>query len=302
MVAAAFGVPAAIFQNVHLAILTVLPAAIGFTLLIVRDRPFSAALSAEGIEIEEPLLTLPYQAIQAVLMPGKPGRARAPIQLIHSEGVVRIPARINVRSGDLFDFLIDQLPPTNPQALPAALTKYYAEQEELFGPERVFTFRARTSRKVPQRGVGLAVCGATGLAGLIWIAAGAFLANEDTAPWIAFGILLAIFSGLFAQFFLFHASEPRIPNWQASGLVISPAGLALVQGDLRGELRWDELRDIRLGTRPGFFEFQPWGAYACGIRLIIEGASITIMDVYDRPLALIRQRLRAYWLGGGDKS
>jgi hypothetical protein len=76
-----------------------------------------------------------------------------------------------------------------------------------------------------------------------------------------------------------------------SGLVIAPDGLALLQGDLSGEMRWEELRDVKLAERAGPNSTAP------GIVLQVKGAAITITDVYDRPVALIHQQICHYWRG-----
>jgi hypothetical protein len=98
--------------------------------------------------------------------------------------------------------------------------------------------------------------------------------------------------GLLAVGFGFATGGPRIRNWRESGLVICPEGLALVRGDMRGELRWDELRDVCYRQKPGFFS--P-GSQLKGIHLVVAGATITIADLYDRPLDVIHERLLAGW-------
>ena len=90
---------------------------------------------------------------------------------------------------------------------------------------------------------------------------------------------------------------PRIPNWKKSALVISPGGMAMVQGDMTGQLRWDELRDIRFRPKPTFLGLQSAGAGMLGIHLVVAGATIVVLDLYDRPLEMIHEQLRAYWEG-----
>jgi hypothetical protein len=79
--------------------------------------------------------------------------------------------------------------------------------------------------------------------------------------------------------------RPALRRWRDAGLVISPAGLALVQGNVRGEMRWAELKDLRYKTRTS----------AAGIVLKFEGAEVGIINIYDRPLYLIYERIREYW-------
>jgi len=98
-------------------------------------------------------------------------------------------------------------------------------------------------------------------------------------------------------FFAFLAGSRRggrVKNWRKSSLVISPMGLALVQGDIKGEMRWDELRDVQYKSRPGSFSMDVNTAMP-GVLLKFEGASITIADIYDQPLRIIYERIRRYW-------
>jgi hypothetical protein len=82
---------------------------------------------------------------------------------------------------------------------------------------------------------------------------------------------------------------------EAAGLVVSPGGLAMIQGDLAGELRWEEIRSAKLSK----------GAVALGrnkqfrgecIQVVVDGATILIADIYHEPLSQIYaniQRLRS---------
>src|SRR5947209_8397865 len=81
--AAALVALAGVQQTPHWALLAVPPAAVGVALLYARERPFQAQLTADGLEIQEPPLALPYPAIKGLLARGGPRRAHAPIQLIH---------------------------------------------------------------------------------------------------------------------------------------------------------------------------------------------------------------------------
>jgi hypothetical protein len=88
-----------------------------------------------------------------------------------------------------------------------------------------------------------------------------------------------------------------VPRWEESSLVISPAGIALIQGDLRGEMRWDELRDVRLGGGKSNFGLGDANqtAWLPSIQLVVAGAVVRIFDVYDRPLVTIAKIVRTLW-------
>ena len=64
--------------------------------------------------------------------------------------------------------------------------------------------------------------------------------------------MLAIFGGLFALLFWLIArqvSGANIKGWTKASLVISPLGLALVQGDMKGEMHWDELESLKSASQ-----------------------------------------------------
>ena len=83
----------------------------------------------------------------------------------------------------------------------------------------------------------------------------------------------------------------RKEDLAGSSLVIGPDGLAMIQGRLRGELAWDEVLDIALARRGG----RPSDGIGPGLVLLVEGAAIPIADLYDRPIAMIHERLLCYW-------
>jgi hypothetical protein len=75
--------------------------------------------------------------------------------------------------------------------------------------------------------------------------------------------------------------QPKVKNIELSSLVLSPLGIALRQGDLKGELKWEEVRAVKFPrNRP--------------LSVQLAGATIPIYDIYDRPLNEIHARLREY--------
>jgi hypothetical protein len=71
--------------------------------------------------------------------------------------------------------------------------------------------------------------------------------------------------------------------------------MALVQGDLQGEMRWDELKTLKFGSGSGG-DFQVSNqAGIRGILLGFEGAQVLVHDIYDRPLNLIYGQIKRYW-------
>ena len=85
--------------------------------------------------------------------------------------------------------------------------------------------------------------------------------------------------------------------------MITPVGIALRQGDVGGKLRWDELKDLKLegSVGTGSFALSSHSNVLLGIQLEVEGATIVIVDIYARPLAVIHAALRNYWRGPKSK-
>ncbi|HEY2415864.1 MAG TPA: hypothetical protein VGI40_26725, partial [Pirellulaceae bacterium] len=84
-------------------------------------------------------------------------------------------------------------------------------------------------------------------------------------------------------------------NVEAAGLVVSPGGLAMIQGDLVGELRWEEIRSAKL-TKGAVVLGKNRQFHGACIQLVVEGTKIPIADIYHEPVSQIYNsimRLRA---------
>ncbi len=287
------------FFNAHCIVFAVMPVAIAAGLFFTREPRFAVRITDDGLEFEDPPLVVPYASMEEVLIAGKPGRAKAPIRILHEGGVARIPARLNVRSDDLSRFLVSQVPGAQGSDLPPVLQKYWGVQKALHGPERVFAYRPRSLRAFERRKKDIVGCLACALVGCVWVVAGVLL-GHDGLTWIILGVVVAIVSLLGTLGLSLERGLPRIRNWRQSGLVIGPGGLALVQGDMRGELRWDELRDIRYPGKAPFIVVSSAYVQPRGIQLVVAGATITIADLYNQPLSHIHKRLKAYWEDYGE--
>ena len=290
----------------HPAIFAILPFALGLAALLTGEPAVAFTIAEEGITFEQPDLGLiRYSDLSAVTAPVSrdPGD-RFTIQLYHTTGVVRIPGDINVSSQALHDFLVDRLPPldgADPRRVPAKLRAFVADQIQLFGAEKVFVYRARSFEpqqpRSPKVGYAMAVvCSAAA-----WCIIGIVLEEKklgEGGVWAGFGCMIS-FLGLLFAFLLSRANTLRRPaHWRESCVVVSPGGIAMMQGTLRGKMRWDELRSIDYPAKPRF-GLSTHGGARSGIGLLTDGAYFIIADLYDRPLAEIRRTLSDYW-GGRD--
>ncbi len=132
------------------------------------------------------------------------------------------------------------------------------------------------------------------IAAVVWMIVG-FSGLADIG-WGAGGVVAAVVGGIF--FLATFASNAPLHQGgrklKGSSLVIGPQGMAMVQGEIQGEIRWPEVLQLRYG-------FNPWAPNAKGdragglpmIRLRVKGAQIQILDIYDRPLYVIYDRIMA---------
>jgi hypothetical protein len=294
-------VAAAAYGSLHLAIFAALPAAIALALWLTRPRRFVADMTETALDVYEPTISLPYEAITGLTIDGSPTGSQVPLYLHHAGGVIRVPARLRVPSRDLISFIVARIPQSGSRELPPALLTYLQAQEGRFGPDKVFSYRARRNPNVRGRRRAAAVCLAIALAGLAWIVLGTIavkvtgaVRGNDYIVWIVVGLMVAFLFWLLALAFRLGGRSQGIRKWQESALVVGPAGLALLQGDMRGQLHWDELRNVQYRHKTPWYLLESRGPTR-GIVLSVAGADILIADIYDRPLALIYRQIRGNW-------
>lgn len=260
---------------------------LSFLWVWTREPRFLATFTPTALEVEEPACRVNYEEMQALLARYRPanpfqaGPRHYPIQIVFAEGVIRVPPKLNVASDEVYSFLYTRFTSHGSQAIHPDLLDYLRRKEKKYGGERVWSYRARRYRGQGGRAAKARVfLLALFLAGLGWILAGVGLHYEG---WAFGGIAMAIVAGLFLLYYLVNARlHPVARKLQQASMIITPDGIALAQADLKGQLRWDEVRDVK---------------YQHGKDLIlkVEGALIPVADIYDRPLPLINQLIQFYW-------
>jgi hypothetical protein len=288
-------------KNPHWAIGSAMPLAISVALWVSRPRAFAAHFTETTLEVMDPPLSIPYETIDGLRAkgrstnPDKNGPRSYPMHLHHHDGILQIPARLNVHSDDVYRFLLGQFSLSGSRDVNEALRPFLTQQEEQFGADHVWSY---TARKHLGTGfileTGRAVSAGVFLSGLVWIGAG-FL-GKDYQPWFGGAFMACLFGALFFLAFWLGARHrpPRLRTWRSASLVIAPVGIAMVQGGVKGQMRWDELKNVTLKAPRFSYQNSQLDA-GPGIRLGVEGATIVIGDLYDRPLAIIHRRILEYW-------
>lgn len=297
---------AAVQGNVHYALGAVLPLALAFGAWITRPPGFRAEFGEQGLLVGASPIEIPYHSIESVTVgeascdPYGGKIRRGPLTVIHYCGVLEIPARLNVPVVDVYRELLRRVPGSGSREVHPKLAEHLHEQEEKFGAERVWTYCARSHpgrrRSMPRGQIGSLMVMLTGFA---WVFASFFVEpppKSSVSPWLAIGILVAVM-GAFAMllFELCRYPARKARRLRHSSLIVGPIGIAMVQGDMTGQMRWDELRNVQLGTPRRSFQLSGTSSKTSGILLQVEGARIEIADVYDRPLPVIYEIIRRYW-------
>jgi hypothetical protein len=296
--------------NWHFTLAAVPELALAAALLAFRPAAFEGEITETGLRVGGIGVEVPYASIQSVTLngiaqdPDAPKLKAGPIVIMHREGSLEIPARTDMPVKDLYRCLIDRTEGSGDRRVGDLLMQYLTREEHMFGADRVLTFRAREQLgRRPSTRREQACCLALALSGIFWIAASLYLwrgPRQDPMPWPPLGILLALVGALawLVSLLAGRHMDANFRGWRNACLVLSPTGLALVQGETQGQMRWDELHEATLSNRRPFITAAAGENLPGGLQLVVAGARIRVADVYDRPLPAIARSIRRYWQGG----
>ena len=286
----------ALFEVAGLFAMAVIFAAIAITVFASRERPFRARLEENGLALLHSGEHLPYTHIESLAAGASRGRKeyhQYTLDLRTATKIVRVPAAINIPTGELERFLRSHMPPRLVAVPDPDVDDYLNRQMEQFGPQSVVWYGPGRGPAGPMRPAVRRAWLACFLAGLLVLIVGvAMLESRNRAAGNRRGVddytgvvvvgaisLVVGLLGLLIHFSLTRRTNPKVKNVELSSLVISPLGIALRQGDLKGELKWEEIRGVKLPRN------KP-------LSLQLAGVSIQIFNIYDRSLVEIHDRIR----------
>src|SRR5262249_15825089 len=125
----------------HGAVGAILPVAVGGFLWRGRPPAWEAYCTEDGLPVLEPPASVPYGTIEGLWAKGRSGSF--PIQVAHAGGILWIPARLDVPSAEVYRFLLGRFSAGGGRDVHPRLRHYLHQQEQTFGPDRVWSFRAR---------------------------------------------------------------------------------------------------------------------------------------------------------------
>ncbi|HEX3872293.1 MAG TPA: hypothetical protein VHV77_17730 [Pirellulales bacterium] len=306
-----WGLCAAVIVGIGLAVgsshwiaFAILPATLAISIGWAWPGAFRGWLDDQQLTIEAPEPeTIPIDAIECVTLAGRARLVDEPtadgkVMVMHREGVVQIPKGLNVPGDELYAKLIDLCRDIPFDDRPSQLADECARQEQTFGTERVWLFCARNYLGSGSRSRSRAVGTALMLTGAGWCIFGGLAKGRGEDPFFGLGFV-AFLIGLIAyavgcQFggrYPFH----RLADWDKASLLVSPGGIWLTQGDLKGHLQWEELKEMRIGRMRDAKLTHSRVAPSGALVLIVPGTQIVIWDIYDRPLAVIHDIMFSFW-------
>jgi hypothetical protein len=291
-------------RETRFALIAALPLLIAAAFFLTRERGFFTKLTAEGLELDSPPWRVAYGTIRRIYWDARGRADHFGMTLDLGDSSIRIPANLNVSSRELHDFLDARVPGTNAAQLPSDLAGFLQAQQADFGADRVwhFSLRERGARQ-NRLSTTVAVAIAISLSAVIWFVYGIAVVHNNATDisFVFFGPFLLLVAALVYVIGTRHGALPKSVRRSPGGLVIAPAGLALVQGKVQGQLRWDELRNVIHVAKPRPFSLNNHHNLP-GLWLDVDGASIQILDVYDKPPHVIHRRILAVWKGPGGSA
>ncbi|MSR32061.1 MAG: hypothetical protein EXR99_11195 [Gemmataceae bacterium] len=279
----------AVARNPDCLIGSAVPLLLGLTLWLSHDRPIRIHLTEESLEVHNPAIIIPLAEIQSVVVIGQFQSARFAIEVAYPGGTLFIPAATTIPSREIFEFLNRVVGQSLSLSMPDGLEKYRTIQENKFGSEKIL--EAGISKGLSQQKRSLRPAAFwLGLAagGILWIIGGTQIQPENTGLFY-WGIGFTILGGLIGSLLFFMRSlKPR--NLPAEGgIVVSPMGFALIDGQLKGEMAWGAVLDLML------HQGKTWTGEVSRLEVKVAGATIVIQDIFSKPLKEIYPRMFRLW-------
>jgi len=301
--AAALAACALITSNPHILIAAILPLIVGVCAWCGRPGNLVLTIENDGLQSFGTAKKLYYSDMTEVAIGGGQFDANfaklpaLPIEIHHLGGCLVVPPQMNVPLTDFYRFLVSRVPARPPRPIPEALADYVNEQTLKFGADKVHVIHTRRSLSERWRRRRSAwICAGIILTGLIWavLSIGVLVMaprRDEFTGWLVGGVMLGMVGAL--VYFATGSKHARPSHLQAarfpnSCLVLSPAGLAMVQGDLKGAMPWREITGVST-------KMSQWlrPSRVAGLQIRVRGSEIIAFDIYERTPAELESLVRS---------
>lgn len=257
-----------------------------------REQMVVFEVETQGLYFGDTGKLIEYDSFQTInAVPSQSEIDQFDIVVVHTGGTLTIPHSISHNSHSLLQFLKSRQPKKPVGFVHTALTEYLLDQQKLFGTDKVFLFSPRqmlSATLLGKRGrlIGLWIL----FTGILWAIAAMFFTS-----WTVPAAMSVLFGSIFflASFATNDPVKQQIKNWRESTLIVTPSGIALIQGNLKGKLRWDEVLEVAQ-AKPKTFTIM---RVIPGLRIQVKGSQILIADIYDERIETIYDCIMAYFSG-----
>lgn len=280
--------------NVHWAMGAVFPAVLSTIIWLRRPRRRTFSIDDRGLAMLDRGEAVPFDSIKEITVDGvrwcpeAVATLKSPLLIHHARGVLTVPPRLNVPADELFRLLNQKMPAPAPRECPPLLASYHAEHTEKFGTAKVTLIHGRRRfHPMPTWTALFNLALAATITGIAWLLLASigtewFPHKDQRDAWLGAGSVALIIGIPFWIFAAWRstASPSSIKIAKEACLVLTPAGMAMVQGDLKGAMRWEEVRKVR---------HVPGGT---SILLTVPGSTLQVLNVYERSLDEIAMLVR----------
>ncbi len=230
-------------------------------------------------------ISIPVDSIQSITDNRQVDNAF--IYVHHRTGTIAIPRQGKGGLGVFMDRIKARDNSDSGMDLPSPLERFRAKESDKFEPEEVFSVGARDDFGVARGSeVGTRKLAVYWAAMALWIVVGAIDDNDGLVALAITGIVFGFFYMVFRR-----GARRRLHKlWDGAGIVISPDGLALSQGDDKGVLEWKEVISVELSNHRASFST----GIIENLLVKIEGAELKINNVYAQSLSAIEREINQH--------
>lgn len=268
--------------SIHFLVVAALPLSTGLCLL-VRKKPLAVRFEEDGFRLNRWPHYVAYQDLRGIYTSGCV-KDKVGVHLRLDFRWLRLPSNLSIPGQEIADFLRAESGLAASMGRPPRdLESYRDLQRGLFDAEVVDAYQSRPAAASVRGSTRPALFWLGCLpAAMFWMAVSQAF-KEHT--WLQVGIMVFIIAALLAlACWLASRVNISVNNRAAAGMVTSPGGMALVQGPLKGELKWREVQDLKLSRR--------------GVAIHVAGAQIAVLDIYEDAASVLFQRMRRLWARG----
>ncbi|MSU79964.1 MAG: hypothetical protein EXS16_17970 [Gemmataceae bacterium] len=274
---------------------------IALVLLLTRPTVRRVRISDQGLTFLPSGYFLPYSKIHEVFAPRRAeGRVRFSIHLLCEGGHLTLTDRLSDDSEELYLFLQSQ--PLGSALIPDDIDPLFhpflRQQMGVHLPHEIVVYRWPAWTEAEVIHTSWRHTGATRAAlaflvtGVAWLAIFAVPSPFSEFYLLTLGLVMCGVALLVSLLGLLHKSQAKGSKKSRNAtLVVSPSGLALLQGDLKGEMRWREITKLKL--QKGHLSMSA-NHTTNGLSVQVAGATILIGDFYHWPAEHFEALIRKY--------